>query len=110
MPQMVFDDRLEELGDAVVGVFSASSYSAASERPANKAYLEANQKTDGAIPNLFSIEGADGFAAIYGLIRRSGGGFGADDAMSFFKGWAYDDSPRGPVHIDPETRFLVQNI
>ena len=29
--------------------------------------------------------------------------------MELLKGWKNDDSPRGPIMIDPETRDIVQN-
>jgi branched-chain amino acid transport system substrate-binding protein len=29
--------------------------------------------------------------------------------MELLKGWKNDDSPRGPIMIDPQTRDIVQN-
>jgi branched-chain amino acid transport system substrate-binding protein len=49
-------------------------------------------------------------AAIFDLVKTTGGKFTADGAMTFFKGWKNPDSPRGPIMIDPETRDIVQNV
>ena len=37
------------------------------------------------------------------------GNIDPDKTMELLKGWKNDDSPRGPIMIDPETRDIVQN-
>ena len=56
---------------------------------------------DKAIPDFVSVDGWDGMAMIFDLIKATKGNFTADQAMAFFKNWKDPDSPRGPIMIDP---------
>ncbi len=49
-------------------------------------------------------------AAIFDMLKATGGKFTADQAMAFFKTWKNPESPRGPIMIDPETRDVIENI
>ena len=44
------------------------------------------------------------------VIKKTGGNFTAAKAMDILKHNKTDDSPRGPFHIDPQTRDIVENI
>ena len=105
------DEELPNMGDAPVGLVTAGNYSVAGERPANAAFLAAwkAEYADKAIPDFMSVDGWDGVAAIYDVIKQTKGKFDADQMMAILKGWKYD-SPRGPIMIDPETRDMIQNI
>jgi branched-chain amino acid transport system substrate-binding protein len=48
-------------------------------------------------------------AAIVGLVQKTGGKFTGDEAMAILSHYRTEDSPRGPISIDPETRDIVQN-
>ena len=100
------------MGDVALGLVTSGTYSSAADRPANKAFLAAwNKEYAGkAIPDFLSVDGWDGMAAIFDLIKATKGKFTADEAMDFFKKWKNPDSPRGPISIDPETRDIIQNI
>jgi branched-chain amino acid transport system substrate-binding protein len=106
------DEDLPKMGDAAVGLVTAGTYSVAGKRPANAAFLAAwnHQYGDTAIPDFFSVDGWDGMAMIFDLVKATKGKFTADEAMAFFKNWKDPDSPRGPIAIDPKTRDIVQNI
>jgi branched-chain amino acid transport system substrate-binding protein len=106
------DDELRNMGDAALGVISASHYSASGDRPANRAFVAEWKKAYGpdSLPNYFSPGGWDGMAAIYELARRQNGDIDAARSMEILKGWSNPDSPRGPIRIDPETRDIIQNI
>ena len=109
---LVPDEQLPDMGDTPVGLITSGTYSIAGKRPANTAFLAAwtREYADKAVPNFLSVDAWDGMAAIFDLVRATGGKFTADEAMNFFKGWEDPNSPRGPIMIDPETRDIVQNV
>jgi branched-chain amino acid transport system substrate-binding protein len=109
---VMLDEELPNMGDIPLGMVSTGNYSSVANRPQNKAFLAAwNQAyTDKAIPDMFSVGGWDGMAAIFDMLKATKGKFTADEAMTFFKNWKNPDSPRGPIAIDPETRDIVQNV
>jgi branched-chain amino acid transport system substrate-binding protein len=106
------DEELPKMGDTPLGLITAGNYSTAGDRPANKAFLAAWAKEygDQSIPDFFSVDGWDGMAAIYDLVKQTKGKFTTDEAMAFLSHWKNPDSPRGPIEIDPNTRDIVQNI
>ena len=103
------DEELQGMGDAALGVITVHHYSAAADRPANKAFVAAYKKEYGADLNPgFMVVGAwDAMDAIYGAIRAQGGKIDPDKTMEFFKTYKSTTSPRGPVSIDPETRDVI---
>jgi branched-chain amino acid transport system substrate-binding protein len=109
---VMLDEELPNMGDIPLGIVSTGNYSSAAIRPQNKAFLAAwNQAYgDKAIPDMFSIGGWDGMAAIFDMLKATNGKFTADEAMGFFKDWKNPESPRGPIAIDPQTRDIVQNV
>jgi branched-chain amino acid transport system substrate-binding protein len=44
------------------------------------------------------------------MIVKTKGKFTGDEAMAFFKTYKDDNTPKGPILIDPETRNVVQNV
>ncbi|HEV2098199.1 MAG TPA: ABC transporter substrate-binding protein [Stellaceae bacterium] len=106
------DEELPNMGDAPLGLITSGTYSVAGKRPANQAFLAAWNRVygDKAIPDFFSVDGWDGMAMIFDLIKATKGKFTPDEAMAFFKNWKNPDSPRGPIMIDPATRDIIQNI
>jgi branched-chain amino acid transport system substrate-binding protein len=106
------DEELPKMGDTPLGLITAGNYSTAAQRPANQAFLAAWAKEygDQSIPDFFSVDGWDGMAALFDLIKETKGNFTADQAMEFLSHWKNPDSPRGPIEIDPNTRDIVQNI
>jgi branched-chain amino acid transport system substrate-binding protein len=106
------DEQLPNMGDAVLGLVTSGNYSVDAKRPANTAFLAAWKRAygDKAIADFFSVDGWDGMAMIFDLIKATKGDFTTDQAMTFFKTWKDPNSPRGPIAIDPATRDIVQNI
>ena len=106
------DEELPHMGDTPLGLITSGTYSTAAQRPANQAFLAAWKRSygDSAIPDFFSVDGWDGMAMIFDMLKATKGKFTADEAMAFFKTWKNPDSPRGPISIDPETRDIVQNV
>jgi branched-chain amino acid transport system substrate-binding protein len=109
---LVPDEELPNMGDAPLGLITAGTYSVAGKRPANEAFLAAWKRAYGekSIPDFFSVDGWDGMAMIFDLLKATKGKFTADEAMTFFSHWKNPDSPRGPIAIDPATRDIIQNV
>jgi len=99
------------MGDVALGVLTVHHYSAAVDRPANKAFVEAWKKEYGAqeTPNFVAVGAYDGAALIVEAIRQQRGKLDPDKTMEIFKHYKNANSPRGPISIDPETRDIVQN-
>jgi branched-chain amino acid transport system substrate-binding protein len=109
---LVTDDELPNMGDAPLGVVSAGIYSVAGKRPQNEAFLKAWAAAygDKTIANYLSVGGWDGMAAIFDVIKAAKGKIDGEAAMAVLANWKTDDSPRGPIAIDPATRDIVQNV
>jgi branched-chain amino acid transport system substrate-binding protein len=105
------DEELPAMGDIALGVTTMFHYSAAADRPANKAFVAAWKKEYGAneTPNFLSAGSWDGTAMIVEAIKQQKGKLDPDKTMEIFKNWKFANSPRGPISIDPETRDIVQN-
>jgi branched-chain amino acid transport system substrate-binding protein len=105
------DEELPNMGDVALGVTTVFHYSAAAERPANKAFVAAWKKEYGpnSTPNFISVGGWDGMDAIFHVIKAQQGKLDPDKTMALLKGYTNPNSPRGPIAIDPETRDIVQN-
>jgi branched-chain amino acid transport system substrate-binding protein len=104
------DEELQNMGDPAIGTMTMHHYSAAGDRPANKAFVAAYKAEYGANedPGFEVPDAYDGMAAIFHVIIAQKGNIDPDKTMELLKGWKYD-SARGPIMIDPETRDIVQN-
>ena len=105
------DEELPNMGEVALGVLTVHHYSAAADRPANKAFVAAWKQEYGAneTPNFLSAGSWDGTALIFEAIKQQKGKLDPDKTMEIFKQWKSPNSPRGPISIDPETRDIVQN-
>jgi branched-chain amino acid transport system substrate-binding protein len=106
------DEELPNMGDAPLGVITAGGYSEAADRPANKAFVAAWKKEYGqdSHPNFMAVYGWDGTAAIFDAVKAQNGKVDADKTMKFLSGWKFEQSPRGPIQIDPETRDIILTV
>ncbi|MEE8302017.1 MAG: ABC transporter substrate-binding protein [Candidatus Tectomicrobia bacterium] len=104
------DSELPNMGDVPIGIITMHHYSAAGDRPENKRFVKAWKEAYGAntTPDFFGVQGWDGMAALYEVVRRLGEKITAEKAIEVWKGWKFN-SPRGPILIDPETRDIVGN-
>jgi branched-chain amino acid transport system substrate-binding protein len=105
------DEELPNMGDAALGVITAHHYSAAGDRPANKAFVAAYKKEYGEKlnPGFIAVGGWDAMDAIFYAIREQNGNIDPDKTMELLKRYENPNSPRGPIAIDPETRDIMQN-
>src|SRR5467141_1316901 len=106
---IVDDNDIAGIGDAVLGVVTADIYSAYHNSPANKDYVAAFKKANGYRPNFISLGGYDGMHAIYEALKKTQGKTDGDGLINAMKGTKWE-SPRGPISIDPETRDIIQNV
>jgi branched-chain amino acid transport system substrate-binding protein len=104
------DDLINGMGDAVIGTVTAHMYSADHDSAANKAFVAAFKKAnDGMRPNFMAVGGYDAMHLIYEALKKTGGKTDGDSLIEAMKGMAWE-SPRGPISIDPQTRDIIQNI
>ena len=104
------DDLLNGMGDAVIGTVTAHFYSADHNSPVNKAFVAAFEKANnGMRPNFMAVSGYDGMHLMYEALKKTGGKTDGDLLVAAMKGMAWE-SPRGPVSIDPDTRDIIQNV
>src|SRR5437588_498688 len=106
---IVDDNDLPGMGDAVLGVVTAGIYSVAHDSPANKEYVAAFQKVNPMRPNFISLGGYDGMHLIYQALGKTSGKTDGETLINAMKGMKWE-SPRGPISIDPDTREIVQNV
>ena len=106
---IVTDEQLQTMSDLALGVITVHHYSAAADRPANKAFVAAYRKEYGEeLTPGFMAEGAwDGMDAIFYAIRAQDGKIDPDRTMELLKRYKNPNSPRGPIAIDPETRDVI---
>ncbi len=106
---IVTDEELAGMGDIALGVTTVHHYSAAAERPANKAFVAAYKKEYGENLNPgFMVVGAwDAMDAIYAAIRAQKGTIDAQKTVDFWKTYKSTTSPRGSFSIDPDTRDII---
>ena len=105
------DDLLNGMGDAVIGTVTAHIYSADHNSPANKEFVAAFEKANnGMRPNFMAVGGYDGMHLIYEALKKTGGKTDGDSLIAAIKGMAWE-SPRGPISIDPaDTRHRAERL
>ncbi len=107
---IIQDTKLQQIGDAAVGVIAMGHYAADYDNPANKDFVKAWHDAYGAdsTPDFMAVAGWDGMAAVVHVVKTLDGKIDADKAMAALKGWTFD-SPRGRIAIDPDTRDIIQD-
>jgi branched-chain amino acid transport system substrate-binding protein len=103
------DDELPAMTDAVLGIVTASHYSADHDSALNKTYNLDFQRAYGKRPNFISVGGYDGMHLIFEALKKTGGTAQGDAMIAAMKGLKWE-SPRGPIEIDPQTRDVVHNV
>jgi branched-chain amino acid transport system substrate-binding protein len=102
------DDLLPSMGDAVLGTVTVHHYSAAHPSPMNKAFVATFEKANKFRPNFMAVGGYDGMHLIYEALKKTAGNTDGDALIAAMKGMKWE-SPRGPMSIDPETRDVIHN-
>lgn len=102
---------LPKIGPAALGVTSSFHYTETVDNPLNNALksdLVAMFGPD-TVPDLATVGAYDGMELIYRAVAKFGPKVTGDQALSLWKGLAFD-SPRGPIKIDEKERDIIQNI
>lgn len=109
---VMLDEELPNMGQVALGVVSSGTYSNAATRAQNQIFLNAWRNAYGntAVPDFLSVQGWDGMAAIFDVIKQTKGKFDGDQAMKILANWKDPDSPRGPISINPATRDIIENV
>src|ERR1700730_5498307 len=100
---------LKNMGDAALGIITASHYDERHATQINKDFWKAYVAEYDRNPTFFSIDGYDGMALIYKALQKTGGKTDGESLIEAAKGMSWE-SPRGPMTIDPETRDVIQTI
>jgi branched-chain amino acid transport system substrate-binding protein len=110
MSDVMDDDVLNGMGDAVLGVVSGGPYSIAHPSNENRAFVTAfrNANNDRR-PNIVSVSAYDGMDLLFRALSATKGEIDGPKLVDAMKGMQWE-SPRGPISIDPATRDIVQNI
>jgi len=108
---VVPDNKLQDMGDAVVGAVVMGAYAADLDNPVNRAFVDDWTAAYGrdTPPDFMSAAAWDVMAAIFHVVRTLDGKL--DDGprvVEILKGWQHK-SPRGDIAIDPATRDVIQD-
>jgi branched-chain amino acid transport system substrate-binding protein len=104
------DDILNDMGEAVLGAVTSHHYSAAHDSAENRAFKQAYAAVQpNARPNFMAVGGYDGMHLIAEMMNRTGGSDDGERLVAAGKGLTWM-SPRGPMTIDAQTRDAVQDI
>jgi branched-chain amino acid transport system substrate-binding protein len=103
------ENAIKVMGDAALGIITASHYDYAHKSAKNEAFVKAYNAAYGRNPDFFSIGGWDGMQLIYDVLKKTGGKTDAQALVDAAKGMKWE-SPRGPISIDPETRDIIQTV
>jgi branched-chain amino acid transport system substrate-binding protein len=106
--EIVDDDDLPGMTDAVLGIITACHYSAVHDSPINKSFGANFKNAYGKRPNSSAVSAYDGMHLIFEALKKTGGKADADTMIAAMKGMRWE-SPRGPIEIDPRTRDVVHN-
>jgi branched-chain amino acid transport system substrate-binding protein len=107
---LIDDNDLPGMGDAMLGVVTAGIYSAAHNSQVNKDYVASFKKANGGLrPNFMSVGGWDGMHVIYEALKKTNGSTEGPALIDAMKGMKWE-SPRGPIGIDADTRDIIQNV
>jgi branched-chain amino acid transport system substrate-binding protein len=101
---------IDALGDAALGMVTASHYSAAHDSELNKAFVRDFEALTGGKQRVSfaAVAAYDTMAAIYKLVEAQNGRLDAEKTVQLLKGLKLD-SPRGLIEIDA-SRDIVQTI
>jgi branched-chain amino acid transport system substrate-binding protein len=101
---------LQNEGDPVLGLVTASFYSSAHDSPENKQFLQVlHQLHPKSIASAFQVSAMDGMTLIAKMVAATGGVPNGDKEIAAVKGYKFM-SARGPVEVDPKTRDWIQNV
>ncbi len=111
MGQMEITDEhaLKSMGDTAIGMMTSANYDYYLKNKKNEAFVKAYHDAYGRNPDFFSVGAWDGMHLIYAALKKTKGNTDANKLIKAAEGMKWQ-SPRGPMHIDPKTRDVVQTV
>jgi len=106
---LTFETALKSMGDAALGIITASNYDYNHDSPLNHDFVKAYNEEFHRNPDIYSIGGYDGMHLIYEALKKTAGKTDGDALIAAAKGMSWE-SPRGPITIDPETRDIIETV
>jgi len=108
---LVDEALLPTEGDSAIGITTTYVYSAMHHSALNRQFIKDFQAAFGSnqLPDFIAVQSYDALAAAYKAIEAQHGSIDPDKTMEIVKTLNFE-SPRGPVHIDPATRDLIQTV
>jgi branched-chain amino acid transport system substrate-binding protein len=107
--ELTYEEPLNAMGDAAIGIITAFHYDYAHKSAANAAFVKAYNGEFDRNPDNVSVGGYDGMHVIYEALKASNGSGDAESLIAAAKGLKWE-SPRGMIAIDPETRDIVNTV
>ena len=104
------DDNMNEMGDAVLGIVTAGTYSAAHPSELNKKFVAGYKEISGGRrAGFIAAYSYDGMELLYrALVKTKGTGDGTA-LVEAMKGMEFE-SPRGMISIDAATRDVITPV
>ncbi len=104
------DDNLNEMGDAVIGIVTAGTYSAAHPSALNKSFVAGYKEVSGGHrAGFIAVYSYDGMELLYRALDKTKGKSDGAGLVEAMKGMSFE-SPRGMISIDPETRDVITPV
>jgi len=109
--ELVDPNDLPLVGEAALGTVSSINYFPQLKSAVNSAFLKSFRTSYGSErqPNYVNVAAYDVINAICRIVALQKGVIDPDKSLELLKSLSFE-SPRGMIHVDPETRDLVQNI
>ena len=105
------DDLLNGMGDAVIGTVTAHMYSADHDSAMNKDFVAAFKKAnDGMRPNFMAVGGYDGMHLIYEALKKTGGKTDGDSLIDAMKGMKWESPARPDLDRSGDPRHRAEHL
>jgi branched-chain amino acid transport system substrate-binding protein len=107
--ELTDEEALKSMGDAGLGLITASHYDYNHPSAVNKAFVGAYIAEFKRNPGIFAVGGYDGMHVIFEALKKTNGNADGQALVDAVRSMRWE-SPRGPVLIDPETLDPVQTV
>jgi branched-chain amino acid transport system substrate-binding protein len=107
---LVSEDVLPAQGEAAVGIYSVSYYTASHDIPKNRWFAKACRAQLGKETDHFLCAGYDVAQALFGALRQTGGDVASTERLIKTIEGMTIDSPRGTLRFDPKNHNPLQDL
>ena len=108
---LVDEALLPTEGDEALGITTTYVYSAMHKSELNKKFIKDFQAAFGSdqLPDFIAVQAYDALGAAYRVLEAQKGTIDPDKTMELVKALKFE-SPRGPVHMNADTRGLIETV